>query len=432
MSSNAQPQPAPLTVDAFALRGRLVRGSGEPIEGAIVIDGGKVVAIESPIVAARLPRRCLDAPFIAPGFVDLQVNGGFGFEVAGDPAALRALAARLPQTGVTSFLPTLVSATERDYERAFAAFREAANAKTSDTSVTSVTSAVSAVSANSGQPSRGARMLGLHLEGPLLSPARAGAHDPAIIEAATRALVERLADPQIVRLITLAPERSEALALIALLKARGITVALGHTDASFAAFTAGVDAGATLATHVFNAMSAFHHRAPGATGAALTDDRVTALMIADGVHTHPAAFQLAARAKGLDRLGLVTDAMAGAGLPPGLSTLGGRAVIVDATSARLVEGDGRAATLAGSTLTMDKAVRNALTFAGLTPAQAIYMATEIPARAADLAPQGRLTVGAPADVVLLDEDLVVSATFVGGVLVYSHDPSGASTRPLRA
>jgi len=232
---------------AFALRGRLFRGPGEPAAGVVVIDGGKVVAIasEGDGEPDRVPGRCLDVPFVAPGFVDLQVNGGFGFEVGADPAALSGLAERLPQTGVTSFLPTLISGREQDYPGAFAAFRTARAA---------------------GETGGGAHLVGLHLEGPLLAPARAGAHDAAIIDAASAELLQRLVDPGLVRLVTLAPERFGALPLIQLLRQRGVTVALGHTEASFAAFTAGVDAGATLATHLFNAMSMFHHREPGAVG----------------------------------------------------------------------------------------------------------------------------------------------------------------------
>jgi N-acetylglucosamine-6-phosphate deacetylase len=368
-------------------------GAGDAEPGAVVVDAGRIVAIESPAMAERLPGRRLEAEFVAPGFVDLQVNGSFGFEVGPDPDALRALCEHLPRTGVTSFLPTLISATEEDYGLAFSAFRSVMA---------------------SPAPGPSARAWGLHLEGPLLAPKRAGAHERAIVEAASVHLVERIADPALVRLVTLAPERSGALALIASLRARGLTISLGHTDASFEDFIAGVDAGATLATHVFNAMSGFHHREPGATGAALTDDRVTALLIADGVHCHSAAFRLVLRAKGIDRLGLVTDAIAGAGLPPGRSRLGGRDVQIDGVSARL--GDGR---LAGSTLTLDQAVRNAVAFGGLTPSAAVHLASAIPARAVGLGMCGRLSVGANADIVLLSRDLGVEATFVGGALAPS-------------
>jgi N-acetylglucosamine-6-phosphate deacetylase len=376
----------------WALVGRLLL-DGHAIDGAVVIADGRIVAVETPADLDRLPTPRLHAPFVAPGLIDLQINGGFGFEVGPDAHALAQLAARLPATGVTAFLPTLVSRREGAYAEAFAAF--------------------DAATARNAQAPTAARILGLHLEGPLLSLARAGAHDVGAIDAADAALVDRLGDPARVRLVTLAPERSGATALVARLVARGVVVALGHTDASFEAFTIGVDAGARVATHVFNAMSPFAHRAPGAIGGALTDDRVVALAIADGVHAHFAAVRLAVRAKGLERIGLVTDAVAGAGCPPGTTTLAGKTVTVDETSARLADG-----TLAGSTLTLDRAVRNVAAFAGLTPAAAVQLASAVPASVLGLRAQGRLSVGADGDIVLFDHDLHVLATFVRGVLAY--------------
>lgn len=387
-------------IPPFALQGRLLLGGAgaTAVDGAVVISQGKIVYLDVPADPDCLPTRRLVAPFIAPGLIDMQINGAFGFEVGDDPQALWGLAARLPATGVTAFLPTLVSRNENEYPAALAAFDAAA------------------LAAGSGAAHVAAHMLGLHLEGPLLSLTRAGAHKSDAIEGASAALIDRLADPARVRMITLAPERAEAVTLIARLRARGVIVSLGHTDASFDTCMAAIDAGATLATHIFNAMSPFHHRAPGATGAALTDDRVTALMIADGVHTHPAALRLAIRAKGIERLALVTDAVAGAGLPPGPTTLAGRAITVDRTSARLADG-----MLAGSILTLDQAVRNAVAFARLSEAAAVHLASGVPARVLGLANKGHLSVGADADIVLLDQDLGVMATFVGGVLAYARD-----------
>src|SRR5205823_986482 len=166
----------------------------------------------------------------------------------------------------------------------------------------------------------GAAAIGLHLEGPLLSPARGGAHDPRAIAAADATLddvLDELMTTRAVRLVTLAPERRGALVLTRRLVEAGVTVSLGHTDASFDQMIAGADAGATLATHLYSAMSPFHHRAPGAVGAALTDERLTVTLIADGVHALPAALNLALRAKGPGRVALVTDAVAAAGAPAG-------------------------------------------------------------------------------------------------------------------
>lgn len=338
----------------------------------------------------------LRAAYVAPGFVDLQVNGGFGHEVGPDQEALRGLAARLPSTGVTAFLPTLVSRLERDYASCFAAVDGEMRAQAR------------------GERRGSARILGVHLEGPLLAPERAGAHDVAAIQAATVEMILRLADPTRIRLVTLAPERAGAPALIAALRARGVTVSLGHTEATFEELEAGVEAGATLATHLWNAMAPLHHRAPGAAGAVLADDRVIAMAIADGVHLHPAAFRIAARAKGPGGLALVTDAITGAGLGPGESTLAGRRIALDATSARLSDG-----TLAGSILTMDQAVRNAVRWGGLTLEDAVRAASATPAAA--LAERPGLPATAPDDLVLLDEELTVRATFVRGELAYVKD-----------
>ncbi len=405
-SSSSFPVPA-AAGGAFALVGRVLDRGGSSTPGAVVVEAGRVVAVEANADDPRLPSRRWRAAYVAAGFVDLQVNGGFGHEVGADPTALRALAAKLPSTGVTAFLPTLVSGPAEAYAASLAAVDE-----------------VRLEGARGGAPSS-ARILGVHLEGPLLSTARAGIHARAAIDAATPSLVDGLADPARVRLVTLAPERPGALELIRRLRARGITVSLGHTDASFEAFTAGVDAGATVATHLWNAMSPFHHRAPGAAGAALFDDRVVALAIADGIHVHPAAFAVALRAKGLDRLGLVTDAIAGAGLGPGPTTLAGQAVTIDGTGARLRDG-----TLAGSSLTLDQAVRNAALFASLSPGEAVHLASEVPARVLRLGPgSSPFAPGSPADLVLLDEQLTVQATFVGGRLAYRRDDADGHVGP---
>ena len=401
--------------EPLALIGTILNGPDGPVgaapgTGAVIVEGGRIVAMLENFGTGDLPARRLEAAYVAPGFVDLQVNGSFGHEVDDDPAALLALARSLPATGVTAFLPTLVSRAPGRYARCFAAF--------------DVARAATKVDPLSARP------LGLHLEGPLLSPARAGAHDRAAIEGATANLLSQLADPTRVALVTLAPERRDALMLITHLRARGIAISLGHTDASFEMFTAGIDAGATLATHVWNAMSPLHHRAPGATGAALSDDRVTALAIADGVHTHPAAFTIALRAKGPDRFGLVTDAVAAAATAVGTVTaLAGRPVTTGGTSAR-PEARLEDGTLAGSTLTMDQAVRNAGRFGALSPACAVHLATAVPARALGrLAAGPLLRPGAVADLVLLDAELGVQATLVGGRVAFHRSVTGVADAP---
>jgi len=394
MGLNKDREMATRSREPFAVVGQLLGASGF-FPGALIIRHDR---IESVLEAPRdkdLPRTRHEAAFVSPGFIDLQINGGFGVEVGDEPAALAQLAEKLPATGVTSFLPTLVSSSSTKIRAAAQALATFA-------------------SAEPRYP--GAQALGLHLEGPLLAPARHGAHDLRPIEAASAAELARVVPelgPGIIRLVTLAPERDGALALIGRLKEAGVTVALGHTEATHAQMAAGFDAGASLVTHLFNAMSPFTHRAPGAAGAALTDDRVTVSLIADGVHLHAAALALAIKAKRPGRVALITDATAAAGRRAGSYRLGGRVVVSDGHAVRLPDG-----TLAGSALLMDRAVRNVIALAGVSAAEALRAASETPASVLGLARKGRLAPGCDADLVLLDRKLHVRGTFVSGRAVF--------------
>ncbi len=216
--------------------------------------------------------------------------------------------------------------------------------------------------------------------------------------------------------MTLAPERDGGLEPIRRLREHGVLVSLGHTDATYEEFAAGVDAGARMVTHLYNAMSPFQHRAPGSVGAALLDGRVTVGLIADGVHVHERSVCLAVRTKGMDRVALVTDMMPAAGMGRGTYQLGGQAVFVDAAAARL--GDGR---LAGSLLLMDQAVRNIVSWNVAPIAQALRMASEVPARLLGLERKGRLLTGADADLALFDGQLQVQATIIGGRVEYRRE-----------
>jgi N-acetylglucosamine-6-phosphate deacetylase len=354
--------------------------------GTLVVEGERIAEVRvgdvTPVPGA------FRADLIAPGFVELQLNGAFGQEADGGAEALRALCERLPSTGTTSFLPTVISSSAAKYDEVFRAFEAA-------------------------RSSAGAQMPGLHLEGPYLSSARAGAHPLASVSAATAVPFEALLEPGYLRLMTLAPELPGTLERIRRLRGAGVLVSLGHSEATATQVSAAVGAGARMVTHLFNAMSGFGHRAPGMVGAALVEDRLTVGLIADGIHCHPMALQLAFRAKSPQRVVLVTDAMAAAGMPPGPYSLGGQAVVVDGTSARLENG-----TLAGSTLTLDAAVRNTVTLAGVSMPDALRSASEIPARLLGLERKGTLTPGMDADLVLLSLRLDVQSTWVLGRRVY--------------
>jgi len=379
-------------MERYAVRGRLLLGDALA-PGAVVVEHDHIAAIIRDARDGDLPPDVREADIIAPGLIDMQVNGAYGVEVGVEPDAIATLAARLPEQGVTAFLPTLVTSPVEKILATYAQWRE-------------------------HQRAPGARPFGIHLEGPFLSPARKGAHVVELIEAASPDLLAAILggaarEGDALRLMTVAPDRPDAAAIIRRLRHANVIVALGHTDATYAQFVAGVDAGGIMATHMYNTMSPFTHRAPGAIGAALVDDRVAVCLIADGIHSHPASLALAVRAKGPERVALVSDAMPAAGMPPGQYALGGLDVTVDETSARLADG-----TLAGSILALDQAVRNMVRWAGVTPAQALRMASETPARLLGLGRFGRLAVNNRADLALFDTDLQVIATIRDGVVVY--------------
>jgi N-acetylglucosamine-6-phosphate deacetylase len=335
---------------------------------------------------------------VAPGFLDLQCNGAVGVDLTSEPERLWQVAAALPRWGVTAWLPTVVTAPPEVRARAQAALRSAPP---------------------TGEPV--ACPLGLHLEGPFLAPERKGAHDPRHIIAPSLDVIdgEGWSRDAAVALVTLAPELPGALGLVRTLVDRGVVVAAGHSSSTAAQATAAVDAGVTYVTHVFNAMAPLHHREPGLAGVALTDERVRVGLVADGLHVDPSVVALAARALG-DRLNLVTDAVAALGAPPGPLRLGRLAAVSAADGAvRLPDG-----TLAGSVLSLDRAVRNLVAFAGTPLADAVRAVTSTPAAVLGLADRGVVTPGAVGDLVLLTEAGEVVATVIAGRI--AHDTRTAA------
>jgi N-acetylglucosamine-6-phosphate deacetylase len=355
---------------------RVVTAEGVIAPGAVEIDGGRIVAV------GPGPEGAADRT-LAPGFVDLQVNGMGAVDVAAaDGGGWDELDGRLVASGVTAWCPTLVTAPLDAYGAPLERIATAASRG----------GAVPAI-------------LGAHLEGPFLGGAP-GAHRRDHIRGVDLDWLAAL--PDTVRLVTLAPEVDGAADATRALADRGVTVALGHSAASYDDAVAAADAGATLVTHLFNGMAAMHQREPGLPGAALTDDRLAVSLIADLVHVHPAALALAFRAKGADRVVLVTDAVAVDAAD--LVELGVR---YDGVAPRLPDG-----TLAGSALTMDTAVRNVVQHAGVSLEDAVRAASTTPARVVNAADRGRIAPGCRADLVALDADLRVSATWIGGEQVY--------------
>ena len=362
-------------------------------DGTVLVVDGRIQTI-APTSQIELPDRvsCFDATglHLVPGFIDLQLNGAIGLDFTSEPRAICPVAHYLPQTGVTSFLPTIITSP-----------------------LTAVSSAQEIITSDPPNGFQGAMPLGLHIEGPFLHPDKKGAHNPAHLQLPTAEKVANWSPANGVRLVTLAPELDGAMDVARLLSERGVIVSAGHSTANFAQAMAGFDAGIRYGTHLFNAMPPLHHREPGLAGALLADDRATIGVIADGEHVHPELVKLVWRMVGNGRLTLVTDAMAALGMPPGHYTLGDYEVIVDETTARLPSG-----TLAGSLLRMDTAVRNLINFTGCTLAEALPTVTRTPADLLGLPHKGRLAPNCDADLLLLTPDLQVHTTFIGGKIVY--------------
>lgn len=351
---------------------RVVTPDGTTGPATVVVDGDRIAAVESAPAADASDRT------LVPGFVDLQVNGIGEHDVGSVDADWSALDDALLRQGVTSWCPTLTSRPLEEYPGALDRITEAA--------------------ARSGARPH---VAGVHLEGPFLSPERAGAHPAEHLRAPDVGWLESLPEP--VRLVTLAPELPDALAAIEALTSRGVVVALGHSAATAEQTMAAADSGATLVTHLFNAMAPLHHRRPGLVGAALTDPRLTVSLIADLVHVAPEALRLAFAAKRPGGVALVTDAVA-----TGSERFGTRLEVGEGAP-RLPDG-----TIAGSVLTVDRAVANVIQHAGLPLEAAVTAASSTPARVLGLADRGRIEPGARADLVALRDDLTVEAVWVGG------------------
>lgn len=332
---------------------------------------------------------------LAPGFIDIHIHGGAGYDVMkADPAALPAVERLLRLHGVTSYVPTTVTA---PVDLTLAALQRLADA----------------IEAGGDSPDGElrARPVGIHLEGPFISHARRGVHPPADLLPPTLDMFERFweASRGHIKIITIAPELEGARAVIAEATRRGVCVSLGHSDANLQETQAGVAAGARHATHCFNAMRPLDHREPGILGEVLTDGRLTAEIIADGIHVDPLIVRLFLRAKGAEAAVLVTDATAATGMPNGRYFLG--SLEVDVKDGRCMAGG----KLAGSVLTLDKAVQNVLKFANWNLQQAIRLATLNPARTAGLPSSlGSIVAGGAADMVALSPSGEVRTTIARG------------------
>lgn len=379
--------------------GALCTPEGYLPRGWLRVAGGRIAALGAgdPPAERGVRRVDLAGRFLAPGLIDVHVHGALGYDTMdATPAALREMAAYYARHGVTGFLATTVTA---PLDEMCAALDTIAG--------------VMAADAAGGRPA-GARLLGAHVEGPYLDPERLGAQDPRHVLRPAPHEFRRLLRPGVTRLLTLAPEAPGNADLIAHAYQQGIVVSAGHTRATYEEMERAVERGLRHVTHLFNGMEPLHHRHPGVVGAALTLPALTCELIADGVHVHPAVLHLAVRAKGIDGIILVTDAMRGAGMPDGRYTLGGLDVTVRGGEARLAGGN-----LAGSTLTLERAVANIMAATGLALHEALPMATASPARVLGLDDRrGALAPGYDADLIALGPGLRVDLTMVGGEIVH--------------
>ena len=374
------------------VNGTLLLPNGEVKGRALAFEGGRIAGIlDAPVPGAQI----IDAKggYVSPGLVDVHIHGFMGMDASnGDLGELRAMSRKLARWGATSWLPTTMTLRWPMLEKCFDAIRRA-------------------MSDSLSEEWRGAQVLGCHAEGPFINPAKKGAQDGDAIQ---RPDFDRLKPwTDVVRLMTVAPEVDDALPFIRRAAETGVTLSMGHTAATANQALAGFDAGITHATHTFNAMPPLNHREPGAVGAALSDDRVYCELIADTFHVSPLLYGLMARQKG-DRLVLITDSIQVAHLPDGPHDQSGQTVIVDGIRCRFPDG-----TIAGSSLTMDRAVRNFRRHTGLPLWQVVNMASLYPARSVGAETfKGSLEPGKDADILITDGDLNVLRTWVRGECVF--------------
>lgn len=337
-----------------------------------------------------------DGMYVSPGFIDIHIHGYVGEDTSdGTQAGVSKIAASLPENGVTAFLPTTMTVSWEEIEQAFAVVRD-----------------LMPKSREAGF--QGSEILGCHAEGPFINPERKGAQAATHILApdAQKVLPHR----DVVKVITMAPEMPGGIDFIKTLTTQSdIVVSIGHTSATFEQAKEAIEAGASHITHLFNAMTGLNHRNPGVVGAALTSD-VTTELIADAFHVHPGLFPMLTDAKG-EKLVLVTDCTRAGGLPDGEYTLGGQPIFVKGIECRLADG-----TIAGSVLHLNDAVRNLHKYGNISLSQAVHAASLSPARAIGVADRkGSLESGKDADIIIMDGDCRVRATFVRGNQMYRKE-----------
>ena len=366
---------------------------------AIIVEKGKILEIKNEEEINKLMLNGTEVieaknKFVVPGYINIHVHGGGGSDVMdGNYEAINQIAITHSRFGTTAFLPTTMTMSKDKIIRSLRSICEAVKKGTA-----------------------GAEILGIHMEGPYINPEKKGAQkEDDIKKISIEEFLEfNQASGNLIRLVTIAPEMPGAIALIKYLYKQGIVASVGHTNATYVQTQAGIQAGLSHVTHTFDAMRGLHHREPGVVGAALTSPELTVEIIADGIHIHPIVLKILTKIKEGEKIVLITDAMRAAGMPEGVYDLGGQEVTVKKGRARLKDG-----TLAGSVLTMDKAVKNMVNKVGIQLPKAIQMASFNPARSIGIDDKkGSLEPGKDADIVILNKNLETELTIVAGKIVY--------------
>jgi len=363
-------------------------------EAYVLVEGDKIAGISMDKPEGLKDIYRYDDCILAPGLVDIHTHGGFGIDLTYSTIKeVIEFSKRLLSTGVTSYMPSTVTESFDVMESAVKIISEVSNMH------------------------GGSRILGIHLEGPYLNPVRGGAQSKEHMRKPSLEEFKRLYDAsrRLIKRITIAPEIEGGINFISEVKKKfGVKVSLGHTDATYEQALRAIDAGANIITHLFNGMREYHHREPGIIGAALTAKKVYTEIISDLIHLHPATINLVLKCKGTNKTILVSDSISGAGLGDGFYTLGSRRIIIKDGIARTESGS-----LAGSTLTLIKAVQNMVKI-GINLKEAVKMATSTPCNAIGIKKIGRIAKGCKADLIVLNRKLDVMETYIDGK-IYEKD-----------
>lgn len=384
------------------IAGTIYTPAEEIQNGVILIEGHRIAKV-GPREQVKIPQGAAVIDYqdrtIVPGFIDIHIHGAVGYDLMeASPEAVAAVGKYLARHGTTSYAATTVAAS----------LDRTLNAAKGLSEIIRASNSSHVVSDNI----TGAQPLCIHLEGPFLNIKRRGAHPASQIQKPSTELLAKYLDAAdgTVRLLTLAPELEGALTVLEFARSRGLKVGIGHSNATYEEAKSAIEAGATHAVHFFNAMRPFMHRDSGIIGAVLTDDRVSAELICDGIHVEPTAIRLLVRSKGAERLILVSDSLSGAGMPDGNYRLGNFTVHVAGGVCRTVEGN-----LAGSTIMLDAALRNLSSYTGLSYKQCLPCVTSNPAGILGLEDQkGVIAPRADADLAVLDQQFYVTQTYVRG------------------